>query len=138
MVGPVERFRKSVKDSLDRRYVVHEQVDVLRTELESVSVTVDAMRVDLEVLVERVGHVIQQLERVEEVTSELGRRLEEVVVVTRPSVDFNRVGLPALEVRLADAHRLATESALAIEELLQQEVLVRRDLSSLLTDRASP
>jgi hypothetical protein len=133
VAGPVERFRKSVKDSLDRRYVVHEQVDVLRTELESVSLTVDALRVGLEVLVERVGHVVQQLEGVEKVTSELGRRLEEVVVVTRPSVDFNRVALPALEVQLAYAHRLATESALAIEELLQQEVLIRRDLTALLT-----
>jgi hypothetical protein len=47
-------------------------------------------------------------------------------------VDFTRVALPALEVRLADAHRLATESALAIEELLQQEILIRRDLNALL------
>jgi hypothetical protein len=132
VAGPVERLKKSFKDSLDRRYADHDQIDALRTELESVSRTVDTLSGDLRGFVEEVGDVVERLKAIETITADLNRRLEEVILATSPSVDFTRVALPALEVRLADAHRLATESALAIEELLQQEILIRRDLNALL------
>ena len=126
-------MRKFAKDSLDRRYAVHEQVEVLQSELAAVSLAVENLRRDLQCFVEGASNVVQRLDGVEKDTIDLTRRLEDVVLATRPSVDFASVGLPELKARLADANRLANESALAIEELLQQEMLIRRDLNALVS-----
>jgi len=101
-------------------------MDMLATALE-------ATQTDLRLLSEGVSGIAQRMNGIEGATNALRRRIQEIEISTRPAVKFVGDVLPDMRSHVADASRLANESAQAIEEILQQELLIRRDLDALLS-----
>lgn len=130
--SPAQRLRDSIKTRLDRRYPRNERVEAVEAELVSLSKVVEGIESDMKSQSELLAFAIKRIDSMEDATRDAVRRLDDLIVATSPAVDFATESLPSLRERVTEANRLANESAVAIETILQQEVLIRRDLNCLL------
>lgn len=122
VAGPIDRVRRSLKGSLDRRYANHDQITELKAEVEAMASAMKAILDELDRVTGGISQLAEHVDRVEEQTNNVRRLLADVDASIKSS---------DMSDRIAEAHRLANESAQAIEEILQQELLIRRDLSAL-------
>lgn len=131
MAGLIERFRRSIKGSLDRRYANHTQIASLETRLEASASLLGETRDKVSQIGNDMAALSKSIAVFQEVAERLERRVDQLQAATNPSVRFTGEALPEMKHRLGEAHRLANESARAIEEILQQELLIKRDLNAL-------
>lgn len=127
-------MRETIKESLDRRYATREQLAAVREDMEMLRVRVQSSkslladhREELEEMRRSIDELRVTGSRLEELQTEIrlaGRRL--AALESKGNENRGRVDQVASQVK--EAARLATEGAQAIEGILQQQVLIRRDL----------
>lgn len=138
-----QSVRDALKGVLDRRYALTADIEAIRSELHD-------LRNRLQTTGDDVGRLESEISTAMKAANdrlvELEHRLDAaqasiaaVVETTRPAVAFVAEEEPhELRKRLFEAHRLAREGAFAIEQLLQTEVLLRRDLEQVASNRSVP
>lgn len=89
----------------------------------------------LEALTRELTELTERQERTDAVLATLTETLRRLEASTGPAVAFVGHEDPhELRKRLYEAHRLAREGAFAIEQLLQEELLIKRDLATFSDD----
>ncbi len=136
-----QRGRDAIKTALDRRYALNEDIEVARTGLSEtterlaslealVTVQREAIAAELKTLIDDQTETIEAgLSHLRDTVLMVRNAVDELAETTRPAVDFVAQEPPhELRKRLFEAHRLARECAVAIELMLQEEVLIKRDI----------
>lgn len=138
MQNPSQRARDAIKGNLDRRYALRSDVELLDSALSNMVEQLDRRALqtevqgeEIELLSARIALLEAELERVRDTLGAMHSKANEMGAVVNSVAELLGDGTPRdLRRIVMEAHRLAREGALAIEQLLQADLLVRRDIDA--------
>jgi len=133
MANPAHEIRERIKTALDRRYAL---ADETSTEVADLTAQLDEIATRLDAMTSRLDrHLESEIKRRDRASVDEVKAMAAIAERASLGASFVATEDPhELRKKLFDAHRLANESARAIELLLQSELLLRRDIDSVLDD----